>query len=74
MTYFASGVLEKDIQAWRKAVSTAKLQAEYQSNRVMNLEVVEANGSSVWLHSNSCAEGCSLLYTTPQDLSDILPC
>lgn len=52
-----SGPLAKDIQAWRKAVSVAKVQYEYQSNRLMNLELADTYGSAVWLHSNSAAEG-----------------
>jgi hypothetical protein len=49
--------MAKDIQAWRKAVSLAKIQHEYQANRLMNLELADTYGGAVWLHSNAANEG-----------------
>jgi hypothetical protein len=56
------GPLEKDIQAWRRAVNHAKIQLEYQDDRLMNLELADSYGGQVWLHGNSASEGfsCSL--------------
>ena len=33
------GPLAKDLQAWRKAIANAKIQIEYNSNHLMNLEI-----------------------------------
>ncbi len=54
---FSLGPLEKDIQAWRKSVTNAKIQLEYQDDRLMNLELADSHGGPVWLHSNSASEG-----------------
>lgn len=35
----ADGALAKDLQAWRRAITMAKVQHEYNSNHLMNLEV-----------------------------------
>lgn len=51
------GPLEKDIQAWRRAVTNAKLQLEYQDDRLMNLELADSHGGPVWLHANAASEG-----------------
>lgn len=51
------GPLEKDIQAWRRVVTNAKIQSEYQENKLMNLEIADSYGGPVWLHSNSALEG-----------------
>jgi hypothetical protein len=53
------GVLENDIQAWKKALSNVKSQFENQSNRLLNLELAEAHGANVWLHHNNALEGQS---------------
>jgi hypothetical protein len=55
-----AGPLEKDIQAWRRAVTYAKIQLEYQDDRLMNLELADSYGGPVWLHGNSASEGLSL--------------
>jgi hypothetical protein len=58
------GVLEKDIQAWRKAVSNAKVQYEHLTNQQMNMEVMEQHTASIWLHHNTALEGYFLLVAT----------
>mmetsp|Transcript_32679 Transcript_32679/g.33325 ORF Transcript_32679/g.33325 Transcript_32679/m.33325 type:complete len:219 (+) Transcript_32679:152-808(+) len=50
------GVLEKDIQAWRKSISNVKRSYEYQSNRLMNLELADESSATVWLHYNAVLE------------------
>eukprot|EP01041_Mallomonas_annulata_P013075 gene13075-27596_t len=50
------GVLEKDVQAWRKSISSAKCIFEHQSNRLMNLEIADESIAPVWLHHNNTLE------------------
>jgi hypothetical protein len=38
-------------------VNNAKIQLEYQDNRLMNLELADSYGGPVWLHANSASEG-----------------
>ena len=51
------GALQKDVQAWRKAVMNAKIQYEHQKNRLMNLELLEEHGGSLWLQHNDAVDG-----------------
>lgn len=49
--------LEKDVQAWRGAVSNAKSQREHQINRIMNLQLAESHIGPLWLKHNKMLEG-----------------
>lgn len=51
------GQMSADVQSWRKAVSNAKVQFEHQNNRLMNLELLDVHGGSLWLHHNQTTEG-----------------
>lgn len=52
-----NGQMATDVQSWRKAVSNAKIQYENQCNRLMNLELLDMHGGSLWLHHNQVTEG-----------------
>ena len=62
-----------DVQSWRKAVSNAKVQYEYQNNRLMNLELLDVHGGSLWLHHNQATEGMQKQVDSPS-LSSVLVC
>jgi hypothetical protein len=51
------GQMYKDVQSWRKTVASAKIQLEYQNNRLMNLELLDVHGASLWRHHNQAMEG-----------------
>ena len=51
------GQMEKDVQSWRKAVANAKVQYEHQSNRLINMELLEAHGGPLWLQHNKAVDG-----------------
>ena len=51
-----SGPLQKDVQAWRKAVSNAKSQYEHEQNKLLNLEIASESIKPQWLAYNSQLE------------------
>eukprot|EP01038_Epipyxis_sp_PR26KG_P011244 gene11244-15088_t len=54
--------LDKDVQAWRSCVNNAKSQLIHQTNRIMNLEVIEENNISMWLVHNNTTEKHTQFY------------
>jgi len=44
-----SEILQNDPHAWKKSISTARAQSEYQKNRLQNLELLKGYGKSSWL-------------------------
>ena len=54
--------LDKDVQAWKRAIANIKAQAENQALHMMNLELAEQNAAKIYLHHNSALEGTRAKY------------
>jgi len=58
------GALLEDAQAWRSAVTNARVQLEHQQNRLMNLELESEYGEEVWQAYLASLEGVATRTTT----------
>ncbi|CAM9431980.1 unnamed protein product, partial [Choristocarpus tenellus] len=50
------GPMAEDEEAWKGAVDNARAQIEHQQNRLLNLELLQNYGASLWLRHNKAAE------------------
>ena len=61
--------LESDFQAWKTSLSNAKAQYEHQENRLINLELMCENGSTIWLETNELIDGYTKSLQVKNDIT-----
>ncbi|CAN0471468.1 unnamed protein product [Ascophyllum nodosum] len=51
------GAAAEDEGAWKRALNNIRAQTEHQHNRLLNLELLQNYGASMWLGDNKAEEG-----------------